>query len=273
MELDQIICGDCLEVMKDMPDNSVDLVVTSPPYDDLREYKGYAFEFKLIAEQLFRVVKHGGVLVWIVGDAIINGSETGSSFFQALWFKDLGFKLHDTMIYHRQAANPSSNRYWQNFEYMFVLSKGKPSTINLLKDRKNKYTKMGGDHVRQKDGSCLSGERSGIAFDEFGYRENIWYYGVGKGNSSKDAIAFDHPAIFPEHLAFDHIRSWSNKSDLVLDPMCGSGTTCKMAKILDRHYIGIDISEKYCEIARKRVEAAEKGITVKELEKGQGVLF
>jgi len=254
MELNKIYCEDCLETLVRMPNGFLDLTVTSPPYDNLRGYNGYFFNFESIAMELFRVTKRGGVVVWIIGDATIDGSETGTSFKQALYFMECGFKLHDTMIYHRQSGNPPNKRYWQNFEYMFIFSKGDISTHNLIKDRKNKYTTMGGDNVRQKDGSMKSGNRGGIKFDEYGWRENIWYYGVGGGNMSKDKCVSNHPAVFPEDLAKDHIYSWSNEGDLVYDPFMGSGTTAKMAHIYKRNWIGSEISQEYVDLANKRLK-------------------
>jgi len=278
MEVDRIICGDCLDVMKDMPDNSVDLVLTSPPYETLRDYQGYQFDFPCVADALYRVIKDGGVLVWIIKDKTVDGSESGNSFEQALYFKNIcGFKIHDTMIYSKNGVNyPTPKRYYDTFEYMFVLTKGKIKTANLISDRQNFWVGSAGNSgtCRQQDGTKKQrAESFHKDVKTQGIRWNVWTYNTGFNLSSKEKIAFEHPAIFPEQLAFDHIRSWSNKGDLVLDPMCGSGTTCKMAKMLGRHYIGIEISEKYCEIARKRIEAAEQGITVNELEKGQKVLF
>lgn len=258
LELDTIICGDNCEVMRLMPSESIDLVVTSPPYDDLRTYGGHSWDFYGVAWNLKRLLKPGGVIVWVVGDATKDGSETGTSMRQALHFQSIGLNIHDTMIYHRQAANPSGNRYWQNFEYMFVLSNGVPATANMLKDRRNKYQRMGGDSVRQKDGTVAIGDRGGREFGEFGYRENLWYYAVGGGNIG-DAICHNHPAPFPEALARDHILSWSNEGDIVLDPFSGSGTTAKMAKHNGRRFIGIEVNPEYVEISRKRLE--------------QGVLF
>jgi len=251
--VDKVICGKAEEVMKYIPDEVIDLTVTSPPYDNLRTYDGYEFNFKEIARELYRITKKGGVVVWVVGDATINGSETGTSFKQALYFKEIGFNLHDTMIYEKNGTPFFDGiRYLNCFEYMFVLSKGKPKTINLLRDRKNKYKESWGDvSIRTKNGNILKKEKK--KYNKFGVRFNIWRIDCGKGFSTKDEIAYEHPAIFPEALARDHILSWSNKGDIVLDPMCGSGTTLKMAKKLNRHYIGIDISPRYCEIARLRV--------------------
>jgi len=257
MEVNKIICGDCLEVMKGIDDNSIDLTVTSPPYDNLRNYNGYSFNFKGIVKELYRVTKEGGVVVWVVGDATINGSETGTSFKQALYFKEIGFNLHDTMIYHKNNfAYPPVNRYFQVFEYMFVFSKGKPKTYNLIKVKTkyiNKKIGMKNSTTRLKNGKIIKNKY--LSYKPERIKENIWLYNGGYGKSSLDKIAFKHPAIFPEKLAQDHIISWSNKGDIVLDPMCGSGTTCKMAKENGRKYIGIDVSEEYCEIARRRIKA------------------
>ena len=240
--------GDCLEVMKSMPSASVDLTVTSPPYDNLRTYNGFTFDFEGIAQELYRVTKDGGVVVWIVGDATINGSESGTSFRQALYFMQCGFNLHDTMIYQKHNfSNPSNNRYHQIFEYMFILSKGKPKSFNPILDRKNieagKVGSWGKNTVRQKDGSFKENIRK--VNSEYGMRYNIWRI--------KTEMNPLHPAQFSEQLAQDHIISWSNEGDTVLDPMMGSGTTGKMAKQLNRNFIGIEISQEYMDIAEKRI--------------------
>jgi len=244
--------GDCLEVMKTIPDNSVDLVITSPPYDKLRDYKGFTFDFEGIAKELFRIIKQGGVVVWVVGDQTINGSESGTSFKQALYFKEIGFNLHDTMIYQKECIFPDTNRYLGVFEYMFILSKNKPKTVNFFMDRKNKsVSKKTGNSYRQADGTTKWKIPKEIK--EYGRRNNIWYYSTGFGKSSKDKIAYQHPAIFPEALANDHILSWSNEGDTVLDPMMGSGTVGKMAKLNKRKFIGIEISPEYFKIAERRI--------------------
>jgi len=247
--------GDCLEVMKTIPSNSVDLVVTSPPYDKLRDYKGFTFNFEGIAKELFRVTKQGGIVVWVVGDQTINGSESGTSFRQALYFKELGFNLHDTMIYQKNCLSfPETNRYYPQFEYMFILSQGKPKATNLLADRKNKTA---GNKVtsnyRQVDGSLKKAICYGNITKEYGIRFNVWQYDLGYGKSSTDKETFKHPASFPEQLATDHILSWSNEGDTVLDPMMGSGTTGKMAKLTKRNFIGIEISPEYFKIAERRI--------------------
>jgi len=251
---------DCLETMARMPDNFIDLTVTSPPYDLLRDYKGYSFDFEKIAKELFRVTKEGGVVVWVVNDSTINGGETLTSFKQAIYFQSIGFKMHDTMIYQKKGCcMPSHNRYLSNFEYMFVLCKGKLKTANLIKDRKNRFRYRWGKgrKVRNKDGSFS--ERSHYEGKEFGARYNVWQYHNGAGYGTKDDYAFEHPAVFPEALAGDHIISWSNEGDLVYDPFTGSGTTAKMAIVNHRDYIGSEISEDYCKIADKRIKAAKGG--------------
>lgn len=257
--IDKIYCADCLTLMKDIEDNSIDLTVTSPPYDNLRTYKGYTFDFEGIAKELYRITKQGGVVVWVVGDQTVNGSETGTSFRQALYFKEIGFNLHDTMIYQKKGTGAcgSNLAYWQSFEFMFVLSKGVLVTVNRIKDKINISYDECKDSIivsgrRKRDGNSKTTHRGKVR-QEIGYRENIWSYLVGCFGDGKS----EHPAVFPEALARDHIISWSNEGDLVLDPMCGSGTTCKMAYELNRHYIGIDISEAYCEIARERLMDAQ----------------
>ena len=254
--LNKIICDDCLNVMGKFPDKCIDLTVTSPPYDNLRTYNGYTFDFEGIAQELYRVTKDGGVVVWVVGDATIKGSETGTSFKQALYFKEIGFNLHDTMIYRKSSPYPASkngNRYTSNFEYMFIFSKGKPKSSHLIADRKNRWggtSSFGTQTDRNKNGELI--KRKKVVIDEYGVRFNIWEYATGYGNN-KDGIT-NHPAIFPEQLAKDHIISWSNEGDTVLDPMCGSGTTLKMAKLSNRNYIGIEISPEYVDIANKRIK-------------------
>ena len=244
---DKVFHGECNGVMQGMADESIDLTVTSPPYDNMRTYKGYDFDFEIIAEELFRITKQGGIVVWVVGDATIKGSETGTSFRQALYFKKLGFNLHDTMIYEKAQSPFGSNLcYLQSFEYMFIFSKGRPKTLNLIRDRKNKRSGVESVAAGGLSVDGIKQERKHKELKEYGRRKNIWKYGVG---GSK----IDHPAIFPEQLAKDHILSWSNEGDIVFDPMCGSGTTLLMAKQNNRHYIGIDIAEEYVELSRKRL--------------------
>ncbi|MDO8786226.1 MAG: DNA methyltransferase, partial [Syntrophales bacterium] len=253
--LNKIICGDAIEVMQAMPSDCVDLVVTSPPYDDLRSYNGYSFNFEGMVKGLFRVIKKGGVVVWVVGDQTIKGDETGTSFKQALHFKQAGFNLFDTMIYLKtpRGAVGNNNTYWQTFEYMFVFSKGAPKTINLIKDRENKEARNGDNSTKRlHDGSLLKQKRAG--YSKYGRRTNVWGYLIGKGHSASDDIAYKHPAIFPEKLAQDHVLSWTKTGDVVFDPMCGSGTTCKMAKLNKRDFIGIDVSSEYCKIAEERLK-------------------
>ena len=255
LELDKIYCMDCLEGLKLLDNNCIDLTVTSPPYDDLRTYNGYSFDFENTAKELYRITKDGGVVVWVVADKTNNGSETGTSFKQALFFKDIGFNLHDTMIYMSDKPPLTHNRYEQKFEYMFVFSKGKPKTFNPImeeckyagSDKKARTFRHTGDelqetHIKNK----VNKEK---------IKGNVWYFSTGYNKSTKDIIAFKHPAIFPEQLANDHIISWSNEGDTVLDIFSGSGTTPKMAIINKRNYIGFEISKEYCDIAEERLKS------------------
>ena len=254
-------CGDCLDVIKTISDNSIDLTVTSPPYDNLRTYNGnieqWNFDkFKEIAKELYRVTSDGGVVVWIVADATIKGSETGTSFRQALGFKDCGFNLHDTMIWSKPsftAVGALKTRYAQTFEYMFVFSKGKIKTFNALKDRKTtSRSKDKHGMIRQKDGSFRPMSNMGKQYGEFGIRYNVWDMPPVMSNTERTG----HPAQFPEQLAKDHIISWSNYGDIVLDCFMGSGTTGKMAVLNNRNFIGIELDEGYFNIAKKRIEEA-----------------
>ena len=269
MEYDYIECGDCLELMKSIPNNSIDLTVTSPPYDNLRSYNGNISQwnfskFQEIAKQLYRVTKDGGVVVWIVGDAVIKGSESGTSFRQALYFKEIGFNIHDTMIYDKgNCPFPDKTRYYQVFEYMFIFTKGKIKTFNPICDRKNRCggEKIQSTTLRQRDGSLkktsAESNNTGRTIKEYGFRFNIWSISPGKSKSTQDTYAFEHPAIFPEQLAQDHILSWSNPGDVVLDPFLGSGTTAKMAVLNNRHYIGFELDSQYFDIACKRLDEVE----------------
>ena len=235
---DIIFNENCLDTMSRMDDSSIDLTVTSPPYDDLRQYNGYSFDFEPIAKELYRVTRDGGVVVWVVGDQTKNGSESGTSFRQALYFKEVGFNLHDTMIYQKNSstysARADSKRYTQIFEYMFILSKGQPKA-RLICDKPNKW-------AGHRD---WSGKMKKPVAD-FAPRTNIWRF-VTSFNGVK------HPAPFPEALANDHILSWSDEGDVVYDPFMGSGTTAKMAKLNKRHYIGSEISKEYCDITEERL--------------------
>ena len=256
MELNAIRNENCLDTMKAMDAEFVDLVVTSPPYDAMREYEGYQLEqFEQISLELYRVVKSGGVVVWVIADQTVKGDESGTSFRQALHFKEIGFNLFDTMIYQKppRGAVGNNRTYWQSFEYMFVFSKGRPKTINLIKDRKNKESRKGDTGTKRlPDGSLLKSQRDG--YSAYGRRTNVWTYLIGNGHSASDKIAHKHPAIFPEKLAHDHIRSWSNPGDLVYDPFLGSGTVALMAAENGRNYIGSEINPNYCEIATARLE-------------------
>jgi len=265
MELNTVYNESNLQTMQKMESDFIDCVITSPPYDNLRDYNGYSFDFNQVAKELFRVVKPGGVIVWVVSDATINGSETGTSFKQALYFKEIGFNIHDTMIYKKNGAsypaNDKSSRYSQIFEYMFVFSKGKPKTINLIKDKVNKWhgTKtFGKKSNRQVDGTLKKKDVRKTPL--YGYRNNIWKINNGFGYSTKDKIAHQHPAIFPEKLVSDHIETWTKLGDLIYDPFMGSGTTAKVAYILNRKYVGSEISLEYCKLIHKRLQLVKKNL-------------
>lgn len=249
LELNKIYNENCLQTMLRMDDCVVDLTVTSPPYDKVRSYNGFSFPFRHIAKQLFRVTKEGGVVVWVVGDQTINGSESLTSFKQALFFVECGFRLHDTQIYKKQNFIPlTHNRYEQEFEYMFVFSKGRPKTFNPIK-------------VPTKDGGKVYNfKRRGHGFQEGAVRRrdevivtqheriagNIFSYGTGNSG-------VNHPAVFPKQLAIDQIKTWSNEGDVVYDSFGGSGTVAEVSHLLRRGWILSEISSEYASDAQKRI--------------------
>lgn len=254
MEVNRIYNENCLDTMARMPDGFIDLTVTSPPYDNLRQYNGYQFDFEPIARELFRVTKQGGVVVWVVGDATINGSETGTSFKQALYFKEIGFNLHDTMIYQKENYIPlTHNRCEQAFEFMFAFSKGRPTTFNAPRRpclNPGKVEKYGLERRRNSGPSQAMRTYDAttfIATRETKIAPNIFAYTVG-------GTALGHPAPFPDELPSEQIAMWSNEGDLVYDPFMGSGTTAKAAHQLGRRWIGSEISSEYVELANKRLE-------------------
>ena len=264
--LDAIVCGDNCEIMRGMPSESIDLVVTSPPYDDIRDYGGHAWDFYGVAWNLKRLLKPGGVIVWVVADKTENGSESLSSMRQAIHFRELGMNIHDTMIYHRHSM-PSvavmQKRYEQHWEYMLVVSKGAPKTCNHLVERKTyidtramfkgQRTSDGEHDVRKNREACLK---------ETKIKGNVWKYNSGGGHNTPDAVAHEHPAIYPESLAKDHVQSWSNPGDVILDPFAGSGTTLKAAKELNRRYVGIEVNPEYVQIINKRLEQSAMSLGV-----------
>lgn len=248
----QIVQGDCVREMGRIGDVSIDLTVTSPPYSNLRDYKGFTWDVSTTSEQLFRITKDGGVVVWVIGDKVDKGSEEMTPFHHAFSFVEAGFRLHDTMIYQKNAMPfPEQTRYIQCFEYMFIFSKGKPKTTNMIQEPTKGYKPSKSSAQRNKDGST-----SKLKYEQgkkTRNRWNVWKYEVGYNKTTTDKFAYEHPAMFPEQLAHDHIISWSNEGDTVLDPFMGSGTTGKMAKQLNRNFIGIELDEEYFKIAQQRI--------------------
>jgi DNA modification methylase len=249
--------------MKGFQSDFIDLTVTSPPYDDLRNYKGFVFPFNEIAQELYRVTKPGGVVVWVVNDATIQGSETGSSFTQALYFKEVGFNLHDTMIFRKRNPIPQiyRKRYNNEFEFMFVFSKGVVKTHNpIMIDCAHAGLELNGTTYKNFSKNEQTREKLAKPVKDKKIKGNIWEYVVGKRQEDQEAKG--HPAPFPCELVRDHIKSWTNSGDLVFDPMSGSGTTARVAYEMGRNYIGVDISHEYCEIARERIKVLESKPTL-----------
>ena len=246
--MNKAYCADCVAFMRTMDTGSVDLTVTSPPYDNIRDYNGFTFDWKATIRELYRITKRGGVVVWNVNDQTVDGSESGTSFKQALFAVECGFNLHDTMIWNKGSVSfPDSNRYFPCFEYMFVWSKEAPKTFNPIADRPNVHggVKLHGTW-RQTDGSIIPKTDKGQKVAEYGWRFNIWEIPPERNNKT------GHPAVFPLRLAKDHILSWSNEGDMVFDPFLGSGTTRIAAYDMRRDFIGTEISKEYFEAQEKR---------------------
>ena len=249
----QLYVGDCATLLPQLK-LQANLILTSPPYDRLRDYGGDGFIFEPVADACVDSLAPGGVLVWIVADATIDGTETCTSMKQALYFREKGLLLHDTMIYVKRGgpAAGTQKRHKNAWEYMYVFSNGQPKTVNLIEDKIVQYP--GANRLvprRQKDGSLEYGSRGEMP--EVTFRDNVWSYSPGFRKSARNVIAHKHPAIFPEELAGDHIRTWTEPNDLVLDPMVGSGTTMRAAKDLNRRSVGIEKHEGYIEDIKMRM--------------------
>jgi len=251
IKLNKIYNEDCLKTMKRMEDNFIDLTVTSPPYDNLRNYNGYSFDFENIAKELFRVTKIGGVVVWIVNDKRKNGNRTLTHFKQVIFFQHIGFNILDSMVWHKINPMPfiKKDQYTPSYEMMFVLTKGKHTTFNLIKEKCKYAGKILKTHTTNPESIRKPNKKT--ATKEYKIKSNVWKTVVAGTN-------YGHPAIFPEQLANDHIISWSNEKDLIYDPFMGSGTTAKMAIINNRNFIGSEISKEYCEIAQNRITSIKK---------------
>jgi DNA modification methylase len=248
-----IVNADCVSWMRDQPDHSIDVVLTSPPYDDIRKYKGYKFDFENTAKQLHRIVKENGVIIWNVADATHNGSETGTSITQALYFKEIGFKIHDTMIYVKRNPMPTNvrtKRYHQAWEYLFVLCKGTPKTFNPIM-RTTKYEGIANMKYRGKDGTLKYKKTARNATTKL---NNVFEYTIGGGHTSKNKLVYGHPALMPEQLALDMLATWAEKGDVILDPFAGAGTTLWAAKQLAIDCVGTEIDKNYCRLIQQRLK-------------------
>lgn len=253
--INKIHLSDNLELLSKIGDNEIDLVVTSPPYDDIRDYHGFSWDIDKVVNELYRVVKEGGVVAWVVGDRVKNHNKSLTSFRQAIKFQERGFNVYEHLIFEKAGSSPPVNRRYQNnFESIFIFSKGKPKTVNLITDKKNKWagnTGFGKKGIRNKDGSITPKKRKPV--NEFGRRTTIWRYANTYGYSTKDIESHNHPAIFPELLAEDLIKSYSNEEDIVLDIFSGSGTTAKMSLLNNRQYIACELSKEYYELSLNRL--------------------
>lgn len=261
MPENRIILTECVKGMKSVPDDIIPLTVTSPPYEGLRTYDGLAdWNFMDVAKELYRITMPGGVVVWVVQEQIVNGSESGESSRQRLAFANIGFRLHHTMVLGKLGGHQhSKGRYGGALEYAFILSKGKPRYFCPFRDKKNK--EAGREKIfsnRRIDGTFPAKKKARV--HPYGFRSPIWFYATGKHHTANEDYAFDHPALMPQQMAEDFILSWSKVGDLVFNPFAGAGTVLKMALLNHRRYLGFEINPKYVEIARRRLKEAEAAL-------------
>ncbi len=261
--VNKIHCCDGIVGMRMLPDNCIPLTVTSPPYDDQRCYGNHKWSFETftkIADQLYRLTIPGGVVVWVVQDGMKNGSLSGTSARQWLHFQEIGFNLDSMIILACQGWRPQTRRYANQFHYGFVLSKGSPRTFNPIRDRENTSAgqRLRSSRRNKKGMAVTTYNSSCLRLGEDNYRTNIWFCDVGWGKTTKDWYVYEcHPALMPEDMARDLIVSWSRPGELAFDPMAGAGTTCKMALLTNRRYLGFEIHEPYFRIAQRRLWDAQ----------------
>lgn len=258
----QVICCDCLEGMRGLPGECIPLTLTSPPYGGIRTYDGHdEWDFMAVARELHRITVEGGVVVWVVQEQIIDGSESGETSRQRLAFADIGFRIHHTMVMARSSGFQTSKiRYGRPLEYAFILSKGRPRHFSPIRDKRNKCAGETRNKTnRNPDGSLVRAGR--WTTRPFGVRGPVWPYHTGKHHNAEEGYAHDHPALMPERMAEDHILSWSKVGELVFDPFAGAGTTLKMARLNFRRYLGFEANREYVEIARRRLRDAEAGLS------------
>lgn len=255
LPLNQIICGDAFEIVRSWPASSVDMVVTSPPYDGIRDYKGFSLNLSAVGQELHRILKDGGVVAMVIQDQTKNFGKSLTSFRTILdWCDRVGFKLFETVIYRKYGAEGAwwNKRFRVDHEYIPVFLKGeRPQYFN--KEHLKIPSKHGGKTMTGGGTRLTNGVRiatRAITINPFKCRGTIWEY-MTAGDGSR--LKHQHPATFPNQLPYDFIQCFCPPDGIVLDPFVGSGTTTVAAKNLDRSYIGIDIAPAYCEIAKKRM--------------------
>lgn len=254
--LNSIICGDAADILKRIPSDSIDLVVTSPPYDDLRNYNGYSVDLHIVGTQLYRVLKNGGIVAMVIQDSTKNYGKSLTSFRTIVdWCDNIGFKLFETCIYHKNGTEGAwwKNRFRVDHEYMPIFLKGdKPQYFNkepLKIPSKHGGKVMSGSGNRRTDGTTTPIVRREI--NPMKCRGTVWDYLMA---GDKNPLKRKHPAVFPDKIPFDFIQCFCPEEGVVLDPFVGCGSTAVMAKVLDRNYIGIDISKEYCDLAEERIK-------------------
>jgi site-specific DNA-methyltransferase (adenine-specific) len=259
LELNKIYCMDCLEGMRKLPDDSIDLVVTSPPYDNLRTYKGFSVDLHSTGKEAYRVLKDGGIAVMVIQDQTKAFAKTLTSFRLIIdWCDNIGFRLFETIIYRKYGTEGAwwKARFRVDHEYMPIFLKGKkPQYFN--KKLLMVPSKHGGEILTGSGNRRTTGETTKTVtrpINPTKCRGTIWDYLMA---GDKDPLKRKHPAPFPDQIPIDFITCFCPPKGIVLDPFIGSGSTAVAAKKLGRHYIGFEITPEYCEIAEQRTKRAE----------------
>ena len=256
IQVNKIICEDNITYLKTLPDECIDFVITSPPYDALRDYNGYKLDLHGLGVELLRVLKDGGICVMVIQDSTRDFAKSLTSFRTIVdWCDNIGFRLFECNIYNRQGTEGAwwKKRFRVDHEYMPIFLKGKRPQYfdkeNIKIPSKHGGKIMTGANIRTKNGQ--TGSRK-VKINPTKCPGTVMTFGNTCGGESK--LKSKHPAVFPNMLAYDMIECFCPEDGTVLDPFNGSGTTTLAAKCLGRNYIGIDVSEEYNKIARERLE-------------------
>lgn len=254
--VDKVHCMECVEGMEMLPDDCVDLVVTSPPYDAVRKYNGFAFDLHQTGAQIHRVLKDGGIAAMVIQDQTKDFGKSLTSFRTIIdWCDSFGFKLFECVIYRKNGSEGAwwKHRFRVDHEYIPLFLKGdRPAYFDkqpLRVPSKHGGKVMSGSGNRRTDGATNGTVRREINATKC--RGTIWNYLMA---GDKNPLKRKHPAVFPDAIPSDLIQCFCPPGGIVLDPFIGSGSTAVQALKHERHFIGFDISQEYCDLCNQRLE-------------------